>query len=196
MLDSLLGRPGSAGARCLDALARPLVRWGVSPNALTYAAVASGVGAAALFYAGQLCPAFAILLVSGVLDTVDGRVARLGGRVSAWGGVLDLTGDRIVEAAVLLGIALPRPEWHVPALVLVCSWYVNLCVFLAVGAASSKASAKLIAYPPGLLERSELLILVVVVLAAPSVAAVAIYVYAVLVTITAAQRFHYGRRTL
>jgi hypothetical protein len=110
--------------------------------------------------------------------------------------VLDLTGDRIVEATVLLGIALPRSEWHVPALVLACSWYVNLCVFLAVGAASRKASAKLIAYPPGLLERSELLILVIVVLVAPSVAPVVIYVYAALVTITAAQRFHYGRRTL
>src|SRR5262245_44853201 len=94
MLDSVLGRPGSTGARCLDALARPLVSLGVRPNALTYAAIASGVGAAALFYAGRLCPAFAILLVSGVLDAVDGRVARLGGRVSAWGGVLDLTGDR------------------------------------------------------------------------------------------------------
>ena len=196
MLDSVLGRPGSPGARCLDALARPLVRWGVSPNALTYAAVASGVGAAALFYASWHWLAFAVLIVSGLLDAVDGRVGRLGGHVSAWGGVLDLTGDRIVEATVLLGIALPRPEWHVPALVLVCSWYVNLCVFLAVGAASSKASAKLITYPPGLLERSELLILVIVVLVAPSLAPVVIYVYAALVTITAAQRFHYGRRTL
>jgi CDP-diacylglycerol--glycerol-3-phosphate 3-phosphatidyltransferase len=169
---------------------------GIRPNALTYAAVAFGVGAAALFYIGCDWLAFAVLIVSGLLDAVDGRVGRIGGHVTAWGGVLDLTGDRIVEATVLLGIALPRREWLVPALVLVCSWYVNLCVFLAVGAASSKASAKLIAYPPGLLERSELLILVIVVLVAPSVAPVVIYLYAALVTITAAQRFHYGRRAL
>jgi hypothetical protein len=110
--------------------------------------------------------------------------------------VLDLTFDRVVEAAVLLGIAVPRPAWHLPALVLACTWYVNLCVFLAVGAASEKHAEKVIFYPPGLLERGELLILALVVVALPRLAPAAAYAYAGLEVVTAAQRFRHGRRAL
>lgn len=196
MLDSLLSRPGSASAQTLDALAQALIRRGWTPNALSYAALGLGVGVGLLFYAQRGWLAFAVLLLSGLLDAVDGRVARLAGRVSPWGGVLDLTFDRIVEAAVLLGIALPHPTWHAPALVLACAWYVNLCVFLAVGAASDRHSEKIIPYPPGLLERTEALLFALVVLIAPRFAPAAGYLYAALSLWTAAQRFRYGRRQL
>lgn len=196
MLDSLLGRKGSAVAAALDRLAAALVRAGVTANGLSYAALGLGLVGAGLFYVGSGGWALVVLLASGLCDAVDGRVARLGGGSTPWGGVLDLTFDRIVEAAVLLGIALPHPEWHQPALVLACTWYVNLCVFLAVGAASEKASEKLIVYPPGLLERSESLLFALVVVLAPAWAPAAGYAYAALEVWTAAQRFRYGRRAL
>jgi len=197
MLDTLLSRPGSVGGSCLDALARGLIRFGVSANALTGAALALGLAGAVLFHVDRPWLALGALGVSGLFDAVDGRVARLGRGPSPWGGVLDLTSDRVVEAAVLLGIAWSRPERHLAALVLACSWYVNLCVFLAVGAASrAERPGKVIDYPPGLLERSELLLLVLVVVAAPPAAPVAAYVYAALVLVTAAQRLRYGRRAL
>lgn len=196
MLDSLLGRPGSATTRGLDALARALVRAGVTPNGLSCAALALGIAGALLFYFDRGWWAMLVLLVSGLIDAVDGRVARLGRGATPWGGVLDLTFDRIVEAAVLLGIAIPHPERHLPALVLACTWYVNLCVFLAVGAASEKQGEKIIAYPPGLLERSEALIFALIVVIAPRFAPAAGYVYAALEIVTAAQRFRYGRRAL
>ena len=110
--------------------------------------------------------------------------------------MLDLVSDRVVEAAVLLGIALPRPDLHVPALVLAATWYVNLCVFLAVGAASDRGTAKIIDYPPGLLERSEGLVFALVVVVAPARAAAAGYIYAALEVVTAVQRLRYGRRAL
>src|SRR5436190_2223416 len=162
MLDSLLTRPGSTPAALLDALARRLGAAGVAADVLTHAALACGVGAGALFWLDRGCLALA---VSGLLDAVDGRVARLGPGPTPWGGVLDLTFDRVVEAAVLLGIAVPRPHLHLPALVLAATWYVNLCVFLAVGAASERHPAKVIHYPPGLLERSEGLVLSLIVVA-------------------------------
>jgi archaetidylinositol phosphate synthase len=196
MLDSLLGRPGGGVARQLDALARRLHRIGLAPDALSLAAAGTGVVAGALLLVDRGGAALAVLAVSGLLDAVDGRVARLGAGATPWGGVLDLTGDRVVEAAMLLGLAVPRPHLHVPALVLAATWYVNLCVFLAVGAASARRPEKLIAYPPGLLERSEALVFAVVVVALPPLAAAALWLYAALEVLTAAQRLRHGRRAL
>jgi phosphatidylglycerophosphate synthase len=196
MLDTVIGRPDGAPAAALDRLARWLVRRNVGPNAVSCAALAAGLVGAALFYADHGWWAMLALLASGLLDAVDGRVARLGPGPTAWGGVLDLTFDRIVEATVLLGVAVPRPAWHLPALVLACTWYVNLCVFLAVGAASDRHSEKVIDYPPGLLERSELLLLALVIVALPGLAPAALYAYAALEIVTGAQRFRYGRRAL
>ena len=193
MLDSALGRPGSGFARLLDRLASWLVRAGVTADGLSYAALGLGLVGAALFYVDCGGWALAVLVGSGLCDALDGRVARLGNGATAWGGVLDLTFDRIVEAAVLLGIALPHPAWHLPALVLACTWYVNLCVFLAVGAASDQAREKLIVYPPGLLERSESLVFALAVVLLPSWTPLAAYVYAALGMYTAAQRLRHGR---
>lgn len=196
MLDSAFGKPGATIDRALNHLADVCVRWTITPNALTYAAVVLGIVAGGLFALDWMWTALGVVLLSGVADAIDGRVARRGSGSTRWGGVLDLTFDRVVEAAVLLGIALPRPAWHAPALVLAATWYVNLCVFLAIGAASEGASAKVIHYAPGLLERAELLVLALVVVALPSLAPTAAYVYAALEVVTATQRFTYGRRAL
>jgi len=196
MLDTFLTRAGSASDRALTAIARGLHRAGVTPNGLTYSALLSGVVAALLFYIDHGWWAYAVVLLSGLLDAVDGRVARMGAGPSVWGGVLDLICDRIVEASILLGIAVPHPSWHLPALVVAATWYVNLCVFLVIGTASDKLSVKVIDYPPGLLERSELLIFAFIVVALPILVPAVAYIYAVLEVITAAQRFRYGRRIL
>src|SRR5437773_11173110 len=97
MLDRLLTRPGSTPAALLDALARRLGAAGLTPDVLTYAALACGVGAGALFWLDHGWLALLALAVSGLLDALDGRVARLGPGPTPWGGVLDLTFDRVVE---------------------------------------------------------------------------------------------------
>jgi len=196
VLDSLLGRAGGRPASLLDAVARGFVRRGIGPDALSGAALVFGLAGAVLFFFDHGWWALLALIASGIMDAVDGRVARLGPGPTPWGGVLDLTFDRIVEAAVLLGAAAPRPAWHLPALVLACTWYVNLCVFLAVGAASGRRPEKIIFYPPGLLERSELLLLAFAIVAFPGLAPVAMYGYAALEVMTSAQRYRFGRRAL
>jgi archaetidylinositol phosphate synthase len=196
MLDTFLTRAGSASDDALSAVARGLHRAGVTPNGVTCAALASGLVAAVLFYIDHGWWAYAVVLLSGLLDAVDGRVARLGPGPTPWGGVLDLICDRVVEASILLGVAVPHSNWHLPALVVAATWYVNISVFLAVGAASDKVSVKVIDYPPGLLERSELLIFAFIVVAFPVLVPAVAYLYAGLEVVTAGQRFRYGRRML
>jgi len=196
MLDTWFNRAGSVTDKFLNQTALLLIDFGVSAELLSYVGVALGTLAGAFFYYGFDVNGFGCLLISGFLDAIDGRVARLGEGPTPWGGVLDLTFDRVVEASVLLGIAVPRPALHLPALVLAATWYVNLCVFLAVGAATEKRGEKVIDYPPGILERGEALVFAFVVVAIPSIADLAAYVYAILEVITAAQRFSHGRRVL
>lgn len=196
MLDTWVNRKGSASEAWLTAVARHLLEAGWSSDMLTYAGLATGVLGGLFFYLGHPVLAFAALLLSALLDAVDGRVARLGRGATPWGGVLDLTFDRVVEAAILLGIALPRPELHAAALVVAATWYINISVFLAIGAATEKHSEKVIFYPPGLLERGESLLFAFLVVVVPSWGEEACYIYAMLEMITAAQRFRYGREAL
>src|SRR5207245_11672339 len=110
MLDSLLTRPGSTPAALLDALARRLGAAGVAADVLTHAALACGVGAGALFWLDRGWLALLALAVSGLLDAVDGRVARLGPGPTPGGGALDLTFDRVVAGAVRLDRRGARPH--------------------------------------------------------------------------------------
>ncbi len=99
-----------------------------------------------------------MLALSAALDAIDGTIARECAAPSALGGVFDLVSDRVVETAVIIGIAWGHAELYFPALALVGSWYVNITVFLAVGAALERHGPKLIEYPPGILERTEALV--------------------------------------
>jgi archaetidylinositol phosphate synthase len=195
MLDTYASRPGWLDS-LLTATAQALLRFGLGANFLTYAALVSGSAAGLLFYCQYPVSALFFLVLSGIADGVDGRVARLGRGSTPWGGVLDLVFDRIVEAVVLLGIALPHPHLHTPALVLAATWYVNLCVFLAVGAASERQREKVIVYSPGLVERGEALLFATFAGLWPQWGASVGYLYAALEVITAAQRFLAGRQEL
>src|SRR5438552_1938208 len=125
MLGSLLTRPGSTPAALLDALARRLGAAGVAADVLTHAALACGVGAGALFWLDRGWLALLALAVSGLLDAVDGRVARLGPGPTPTGGARSVdTGPgrrqraRSVRQAISRGVkrrifcpVKPRPRF-------------------------------------------------------------------------------------
>lgn len=97
------------------ALARPLT--GVSPHAVTLLGVAVAWATVGLYAAGWAFVAGALVLVAGLLDSVDGAVAVLRGRVTAFGAVWDSTADRLADLALYLGPALwaPGARWWLAA---------------------------------------------------------------------------------
>src|SRR5262249_5155783 len=131
-----------------------------------------------------------------------GTIARERAAATAIGGMADLVSDRIVESAVIIGIAWPYPELYFPALALVASWYVNITVFLAVGAALERHGPKFIEYPPGILERTEAVLFFIVLGAIVSIRALRpagpllCYAMTALELATGTQRFMFGRRML
>ena len=98
-----------------------------------------------------------MLWLSGFLDAVDGSMARQSKTSSSWGTVLDVTFDRVVEAGILVALALRHPEPNVLILflLLAISIIFTMTIFLTVGALSEKESYKSFYYQPGLAERTE-----------------------------------------
>jgi phosphatidylglycerophosphate synthase len=120
---SLHGGYDPAGSRLVGSwlsvvhvLARPFVRLRVPPDVVTLLGLLVAAGAAGAAAAGGawVWVAVGVVVVSGVLDNIDGAVAVLSGRVTAWGHVLDSAVDRCCDALYLVAL------WAVGAPGVVC----------------------------------------------------------------------------
>jgi phosphatidylglycerophosphate synthase len=80
------------------------IRLGITPDQHSYVATAIGLVSAALFAGGHLSLGGWMLALSGVIDTLDGHLARRTGRSSRRGDFIDGTLDRFVDAAVFLAL--------------------------------------------------------------------------------------------
>jgi hypothetical protein len=184
MIDSILGANPDV-KRIQSRCARALFGVGISANVATILAMLAGIASGIAFALGHVTFAIVALALSALLDGLDGTIARECTAPSPLGGVLDLTADL-----------------YLPALVLVATWYVNITVFLAVGAALEGPGAKLIEYPPGILERTEAIIFFIVLGLLEStqilrpIAPMLCYAMAALEIVTGAQRLLFGLRRL
>ena len=92
--------------RAMTWMARPMVARGVPADAVTAAGVAAAVVAARSARRPARRPAAAFVLLSAVLDGLDGAVARQRGSTGARGVVVDRAADRVAD--VLFPVALRR----------------------------------------------------------------------------------------
>ena len=90
-------------------------------------AVTSAVAAARTAWVAAL----ALWLASRAMDTLDGPVARVSGRDSELGGLLDIVSDFVAYGAFVVGCGIGVPEARVACLVLLATYYVNGATFLA-----------------------------------------------------------------
>ena len=99
------GRLAAAYLRVPYVVGAPLARAGVDPDLMTLLAlwVALVAGWVATLGPGWAAGAGALTLLAGVADSVDGAVAVLQGRTSAFGFVWDSTADRLADLAIIAG---------------------------------------------------------------------------------------------
>lgn len=83
---------------------RGMIRAGVSPDALNYLGVMFGLAAGVAFVLGMLAAGGWLILLGGVADVFDGRVARARGVSSQYGAFADSTLDRFTESFTFLGL--------------------------------------------------------------------------------------------
>ena len=110
----LLGR----GARhfmmwILGPYERGLVRWGVSPQWITAASIGMALVAGVALARGRFALGGWLYLGAGILDILDGRVARASGCTSTAGAYFDSVADRYAELFVFTGLAVYyRDSWR------------------------------------------------------------------------------------
>jgi CDP-diacylglycerol--glycerol-3-phosphate 3-phosphatidyltransferase len=85
-------------------VAKFLVKIGISANFLTILGVLTAAASGWLASQGKFIPAGALLLFAGILDLLDGAVARESGVAKPFGGILDSTLDRYGDAMALGGV--------------------------------------------------------------------------------------------
>ena len=85
-------------------VARFMERVGLTPNAVTLIGLLIAIGGAWLIAVGQWHIGGAVALFGGVFDMFDGALARMTGRASKFGALLDSVVDRVSEAVTLFGI--------------------------------------------------------------------------------------------
>ena len=139
----------------VDPFARLTLTW-LTPNMVTFGGAILGLAILPAMYAAPAYVAFALLLLSGFCDALDGTLARMGHTVSEAGTVLDIVCDRLVEFAIIVALFLVDPEGR-GILTLLMLGSVLICVtsFLVVGMFSENESKKSFYYSPGLIERPE-----------------------------------------
>lgn len=85
---------------------RLLLRYGVTPNMITWASLATSALAALVFAGDFLVLGGLLFWATGVMDLYDGRVARLTRAATPAGALLDSVVDRWAELFVYTGLAL------------------------------------------------------------------------------------------
>ena len=172
------------------------MKMGLSANNVTVLAMLLGVASGVLTYFGMGIIGVALLWFSGYLDAVDGTIARETKSSSPFGTVMDITFDRIVEGAIIIGVAHKFPQFSFQSLLLAVSIIISMTIFLTTGPLAENKGEKSFHYQAGLAERSEGFIMLSLMILLGDKAGIVINIFTAIVLFTAYQRFLEARRIL
>lgn len=139
----------------IDLLADLFLSFGLKPNTVTFIAFIIGIATFPLILINKSIIAVILLWLSGLLDAVDGAMARKSKTSSSLGSLMDLTFDRIVEISIVISLAIKYPLGRLSLIVLLSVILISMTIFLSVGALVEKKGIKSFYYQAGVAERTE-----------------------------------------
>ena len=136
-------------------LAQAALKIGLSPNHITWGMLGSAgvalVGYLVLPSWGALIWFASWIFITGLLDGVDGALARLANQQSPTGGFFDSTMDRISEGVIFMGLLLgPYPEFSSNSLYIVWRVVVFVGYLASVMISYTRARTEVIAQTQGI----------------------------------------------
>jgi len=139
----------------------PIGHWftnrGFTPNQVTWLSLVCAVIATVCLATGSFGIAAWFMLFAGLLDIVDGLVARLSGIQDPAGAVLDSSLDRYVDFLFLAGLLI----YYIDSILFVIIVMFAMLGTFMISYSSSKAEAMQIEPPRGMMKRSERLVYIV-----------------------------------
>ena len=183
-----------------EPVARTLVRWGVTPDALTIVGTLGVAGGALGFYPrGHFFVGTLVITAFVFSDMLDGAVARARGTSGPWGAFLDSTLDRVGDGAIFGALAL----WYAGRgddLVLCAVAIYDLVAGAVTSYAKARAESLGMTCNVGIAERGERLVTILVLTGLSGLFGVGVlrdiglWALAVATTITVGQRMVEVRR--
>jgi CDP-diacylglycerol--glycerol-3-phosphate 3-phosphatidyltransferase len=172
----------------LMAIVRAFAATGINPNVLTVIGFLITLLGAYFFAEGYFRWAGAAIILAGLFDMLDGRVARLTGRVTPFGGFLDSVLDRYSDLLLLIGLLIFYGRAG-------RFWYIALVAVVMIGSVMTsytraRAENLIPTCKVGFLERPERIVLLLIGAFFDRMAAV-LWVIAVLSTWTVIHRVVY-----
>ena len=168
-------------------LGERLAARGVTANMVTVAGVVVSVATAVLLALGRFHVALATFIVAGLMDSLDGAVAKARGTASLQGAFLDSVADRVSDGVLLCGLAWYLATGHDPRVALLPVGV--LLVSAVVSYERAKAESLGQTAKGGLMERAERMILLGLGILLPFVLVPVLWALLLLTTGTAVGRF-------
>lgn len=152
-----------------NTISQACIKLKLTPMMLTLAAFVVGSSGGLLVAMDHYYLAVFALIGSGLLDVLDGSVARLTHQASKRGAFMDLVLDRMVEASVILGLYASRPQYAWAYLLFLVAVIFNFSTFMVAGALWQNEGKKSMHYDVGIVERTETFVAFVLVLLVPQI---------------------------
>lgn len=183
----------------VERMAGLLVRAGASAQAITLTGFAMGMAAALLIAQAHYGLGLLLILLSRLMDALDGAVARHTQATDA-GGFLDITLDFIFYASIPLAFGFANPQQNaLPAATLLFGFMGTSASFLAFAALAAKRGLQDLNFPDkslyflgGLTEATETLACFAAMCLWPEHFAVLAYGFAALCALTTLSRIRWG----
>jgi CDP-diacylglycerol--glycerol-3-phosphate 3-phosphatidyltransferase len=179
-----------------DKGANILIRFGLTPIKVTFMALVMGLISIVFLLFDEMLLSVIFLWISGILDVLDGTVARKAHKESELGAFLDITFDRIIELGIIISLAILNPKLGIMLVVLTASIAMSLTIFLTVSSFAQNNGDKAFYYQAGVAERTEGFILFTLMILWVDMRLIIGYIFALVVVITAVQRFYEGIKIL
>ena len=170
-------------------IGKTLGKTGFSPNFFTFLILVFGFIGAYFIYSGYFKLAIFFILLSGLMDFIDGAVAKINKKETKFGALFDSVSDKTTEVSFYIAFGLFNPKLWLASSLAISTFMLSSYISKHAKALGGKSGG-------GIMERKERLILIILGLIFKEYLIYILYLISFLSFITCFQRFFINYKIL